>query len=95
MEGMSFENLFLVCLIAAAVPLLLACVPRLRVPSVVLEIGAGVVLGPAALGIVEVDAAVGVLAWLGLAFLLFLAGSRSTSAALAGPRLRTASRATP
>jgi Kef-type K+ transport system membrane component KefB len=90
MEGMSFENLFLVCLIAAAVPLLLACVPRLRVPSVVLEIGAGVVLGPAALGIVEVDAAVGVLAWLGLAFLLFLAGLEIDVADLAGPRLRTA-----
>jgi Kef-type K+ transport system membrane component KefB len=90
MEGFGFENLLLVCVVAAAVPLLLALVPRVRVPSVVLEIGAGALLGPTALGVIEVDAAVGVLAWLGLAFLLFLAGLEIDTAGLAGPRLRTA-----
>ncbi|MCZ2826914.1 MULTISPECIES: cation:proton antiporter [unclassified Modestobacter] len=88
---MSFENLFLVCLVAALVPLMLGALPRLRVPSVVLEIGAGVVLGPAVLGLVEVDGAVAVLSWLGLAFLLFLAGLEIDVAGLAGPRLWTAS----
>jgi NADPH:quinone reductase-like Zn-dependent oxidoreductase/Kef-type K+ transport system membrane component KefB len=87
---MSFEDLFLVCLVAALVPLLLGSLPRLRVPSVVLEIGAGVLLGPAVLGLIEVDAPVAVLAWLGLAFLLFLAGLEIDVAGLAGPRLWTA-----
>lgn len=50
MAELSFENPFLVCLVAAAIPLLLGYVPRLRVPSVVL----GIVLGAA-----EVDDAVG------------------------------------
>lgn len=48
--------------------------PGLRLPSVVLEIITGIVVGPAVLGWVEVDEAVGVLSVLGLAFLLFLAG---------------------
>jgi Kef-type K+ transport system membrane component KefB len=90
MAELSFDNLLLVCLVAAAVPLLLASVPRLRVPSVVLEIGAGVALGPAALGLIEVDVAVAVLSWLGLAFLLFLAGLEIDVAGLAGPRVRIA-----
>lgn len=90
MDELSFENLFLVCLVAAAVPLLLGFVPRLRVPSVVLEIGAGVVIGPAVLGWVGVDVPVAVLSWLGLAFLLFLAGLEIDASGLAGPRLRLA-----
>jgi Kef-type K+ transport system membrane component KefB len=45
-----------------------------RVPSVVLEIVAGVVLGPSVLGWVHVDQAVRVLSVAGLAFLLLLAG---------------------
>jgi Kef-type K+ transport system membrane component KefB len=49
-------------------------VPRLRIPGVVLEIVAGVVLGPSVLGWVEVDVPVQVLALFGLAFLLLLAG---------------------
>ena len=43
-------------------------------PAVVLEIVAGVVIGPSVLGVVEVDVALQVLALIGLAFLLFLAG---------------------
>ena len=46
----------------------------MRVPAVVLEIVAGIVAGPAVLGWVEVDEPVRVLAMLGLAVLLFLAG---------------------
>src|SRR5262249_50963476 len=55
-------------------PLALGLVPALKLPSVVLEILAGIVLGPSILGWVKVDQAVEVLATIGLAFLLFLAG---------------------
>jgi Kef-type K+ transport system membrane component KefB len=70
----SFTNLLIVTVVAAAVPFALGWVPRLRIPAVVLEIVAGVVLGPSVLGWVEVDLPVQVLAIFGLAFLLLLAG---------------------
>ena len=53
---------------------MLGFMPAVRLPAVVLEIVAGIVLGPAVLGWVEVDEPVRVLSILGLAFLLFLAG---------------------
>jgi Kef-type K+ transport system membrane component KefB len=70
----SFTNLLVIVAVAAAIPLALGWAPRLRIPSVVLEIIAGVVLGPSVLGWVEVDLPVQVLALFGLAFLLLLAG---------------------
>ena len=69
-----FTNLLIVVAAAFAAPLALGLVPALKLPSVVLEIVAGIVLGPSVLGWVEVDQAVEVLATIGLAFLLFLAG---------------------
>ena len=70
----SFSNLLIVMAVAFAAPLLLGLFPRLLLPSVVLEIVAGIVVGPSVLGWVEVDDAVEVIALLGLAFVLFLAG---------------------
>jgi Kef-type K+ transport system membrane component KefB len=70
----AFTNLLIVAAVAAAVPLALGWAPRLRVPSVVLEIVAGIVLGPSVLGWVQVDLPVRILALVGLAFLLLLAG---------------------
>ena len=70
----SFSNLLIVTAVALAAPLLLGLFPRLLLPSVVLEIVAGIVAGPSVLGWVEVDEAVEVVALLGLAFVLFLAG---------------------
>lgn len=61
--------------VAAAVPLLLGLAPWLRLPGALLEIVAGIVLGPSLLGWVTPDATVEALALLGLSFLLFLAGS--------------------
>jgi Kef-type K+ transport system membrane component KefB len=90
MTDLSFDNLLLVCAVGALVPLALGFVPRLRLPSVVVEIGAGVVLGPAVLHIVDVDAPVAVLSWLGLAFLLFLAGLEIDVRGLGGRVLRRA-----
>jgi Kef-type K+ transport system membrane component KefB len=74
MPEIGFTNLFLVALVAFGVPLLLGLAPGLRLPGPVLEIVAGVVLGPAVLGWVRADLPVQVLAVVGLAFLLFLAG---------------------
>jgi Kef-type K+ transport system membrane component KefB len=69
-----FDSLLLVATVAVAVPLLLGLLPGVKVPSVVLEILGGVVVGPAVLGWVHLDLAVRVVSDLGLGFLLFLAG---------------------
>src|SRR5215212_7511351 len=76
--------------IAFVVPLGLGLAPALRLPSVVLEIAAGIVVGPAVLGLVEVDLPLRVLALLGLAFLLLLAGLEIDLDRLRGARLRSA-----
>jgi Kef-type K+ transport system membrane component KefB len=74
MPPVEFTNLLIVCVIALLAPLALGFAPRLRVPAVVVEIVAGIVVGPSVLGWVEVDLPVQVLGLFGLAFLLFLAG---------------------
>src|SRR3954453_8993155 len=71
---LEFTNLLVIVAAGFAAPLALGFAPALRLPSVVLEIVLGIVLGPAVLGWVEVDAPVEVLALVGLAILLFLAG---------------------
>jgi Kef-type K+ transport system membrane component KefB len=70
----AFDNLLIVVAVAFAAPLLLGFFPGVKLPSVVLEILAGIVIGPSVLGIVEVDDSVSVISVIGLAFLLFLAG---------------------
>jgi Kef-type K+ transport system membrane component KefB len=60
----------------------------LRIPSVVVEIGAGIVLGPSVLGWIHVDLPVRVLALVGLAFLLLLAGLEIDVRGLRGRLLR-------
>jgi Kef-type K+ transport system membrane component KefB len=80
-------NLLIVVAVAFAVPLVLGLFPSLRLPSVVLELVAGIVIGPSALGWVEVDQPVQVLALIGLAFLLFLAGLEIEFDKLRGRRL--------
>src|SRR5687768_11236119 len=91
MAEISFENLLIVAAVAFAAPLALGLAPRVRMPAVVLEIVAGIVIGPAVLGWVEIDEPVQVLSLLGLAFLLFLAGLEIDLAALRGRLLRQAS----
>ena len=90
MPDVSFDNLFLVVLVGAAAPLALGFAPRLRLPSVVLELVAGIVLGPAVLGWLEVDLPVQVLSLIGLAFLLFLSGLEIDVRRLKGALLRGA-----
>jgi Kef-type K+ transport system membrane component KefB len=84
----AFDNLLIVVAVAFVAPLLLGFFPSVKLPSVVLEIIAGIVIGPSVLGIVEVDEAVSVIALLGLAFLLFLAGLEIDFSRLRGPVLR-------
>ncbi len=55
MPDVEFTNLLVVAVIALLAPLTLGLAPALRFPSVVLEIIAGVVVGPQVLGWVEVD----------------------------------------
>lgn len=90
MPDVSFENLLVIFGVAVAVPLLLGGAPRLRIPSVVLEILVGVLIGPSVLGWVEVDLPVQILAVFGLAFLLFLAGLEIDLGRLRGRVLRLA-----
>jgi Kef-type K+ transport system membrane component KefB len=90
MPDTSFANLFIVCVVAAGAPLLLGLAPRLRVPSVILEIVLGIVLGPSVLGWVSVDEPVEILSLIGLAFLLFLSGLEIDPRRLRGRLLRTA-----
>ena len=84
----SFENLLIVSAIAFAAPFLLGLFPGVRLPSVVLEIVAGIVVGPSLLGWVEVDETVAVVALVGLTFVLFLAGLEIELDKLRGPLLR-------
>ena len=71
-------------------PLAIALVPGLRLPSAVLEIVAGIIVGPAVLGWVEPDAVIRVFALFGLALLLFLAGLEIDFDHLRGRPLRLA-----
>lgn len=84
----SFTGLLIVVAVAFAAPFVLGLFPSVRLPSVVLEILAGIVIGPSVLGIVEVDETISVISVLGLAFLLFLAGLEVDFSRLRGPILR-------
>jgi Kef-type K+ transport system membrane component KefB len=83
-----FTNLLLVVAVAFAAPFVLGLAPRFRLPSIVLEIVAGIIIGPSLLGWVEVDDPVEVLNLIGLAFLLFLAGLEIDFGQLRGRLLR-------
>ena len=91
MTGIAFGNLLIIVAVAFAVPLVLGFAPGLRLPAVVVEIVAGIIVGPSVLGWVEVDDPVKVLAVIGLAFLLFLAGLEIDVTKLRGRPLRLAS----
>ncbi len=90
MPDVQFSNLLAVAVIALLAPLSLGLVPALRMPAVVLEIVIGVVVGPSALGYVAIDTPIQIVALLGLAFLLFLAGLEIDVHRLRGALLRGA-----
>ncbi len=88
---LGFTNLLVVSALAFTAPFVLGLAPSVRLPAVVLEIVLGIVVGPSVLGWVEVDEPVAVLALIGLAFLLFLAGLEIDFRQLRGRALRVAS----
>jgi Kef-type K+ transport system membrane component KefB len=88
--AVSFTSLVVVAAIAVAAPMVVGLFPRIRVPAVVLEIVAGIAVGPHGFGWVEIDLPVQILALLGLAFLLFLAGLEIDVQRLRGRLLRLA-----
>jgi Kef-type K+ transport system membrane component KefB len=91
MPHTSFASLVVVAAIAVAAPLLVGLFPAIRVPAVVLEIVAGIAVGPHGFGLVKrIDLPVQILALVGLAFLLFLAGLEIDIERLRGRVLRLA-----
>jgi Kef-type K+ transport system membrane component KefB len=89
-SSVPFANLLVVVVVGLLVPFVRGFAPRIRVPSAVIELSAGIVIGPFVLGIAHVDATVNVIATLGLAFLLFLGGLEIELDQLRGSRLRGA-----
>lgn len=90
MGGISFTGLVVVMAIAFAVPLALGLVRRAHLSAAAVELALGVAIGPQGLGWVEIDASIAVLATMGLAFLLFLAGAEVDLAHLKGATVRLA-----
>ncbi|HEY1674459.1 MAG TPA: cation:proton antiporter [Streptosporangiaceae bacterium] len=80
----SFTGVLVVGIVSVLVPVILGFVPALTVPGAVLEVIAGIVIGPSVLGWVHIDVAITVLADLGLGMLLFLAGLEIDLARLRG-----------
>ena len=91
MPTVHFTNLLIVVAVGFLAPLALGFFPRVRLPAIVLEIVLGIVIGPSALGWVEPDLPVSILALLGLAFLLFLSGLEIDVQRLRGRILRLTS----
>src|SRR4051812_24484273 len=84
----SFGGLLIVVAVGFAAPFVLGLAPRVRLPSIVVEIAAGIVVGPSVLGWVTVDSTIQVISTIGLGFLLFLAGLEIDFARLRGTVLR-------
>jgi Kef-type K+ transport system membrane component KefB len=91
MPTVHFTNLLIVVAVGFLAPLVLGFFPRVRLPSIVLEIVLGIVIGPSGLGWIEPDLAVSILALVGLAFLLFLSGLEIDFERLRGRLLRLTS----
>jgi Kef-type K+ transport system membrane component KefB len=85
--GLGYVNLLAVAIIAVAAPVIARLLP-VRVPSVVLEIVAGIAVGPSGFGLVTPDVPVTVLALVGLSFLLFLSGLEIDLRGLRGDLIR-------
>ena len=67
-------TLLVIAAIAFVAPLVTALAPRVRLPALVIEILLGIAVGPAVLDLIEVTEPIQVIADIGLAALIFLAG---------------------
>ena len=90
MPPVSFDSLAVVLAVAFLVPLDARARPAPAVPSVVVEIVAGIIVGPQVLGWADIDEPVRILSIVGLAVLLFLAGLEIDTSKLRGRLLRVA-----
>jgi Kef-type K+ transport system membrane component KefB len=91
MPAVHLTNLLIIVAAGLLAPLALGLFPRVRLPAMVLEIVAGIVIGPSGFGWVEPDLPVSILALIGLAFLLFLMGLEIDLERLRGRILRLTS----
>jgi Kef-type K+ transport system membrane component KefB len=83
-------TLVIIGVVAVLSPLLAELSGSLSVPDVVFEIGLGIVVGPAVLGIAHPDSVVAALSDMGLSYLMFLAGFELDLARVRGRSLRLA-----
>jgi Kef-type K+ transport system membrane component KefB len=86
--SVQFGGLLAIAVAAFAAPLLARLVPRRLVPPVVLEVLAGIAIGPQALNLVQATGGVYYLYLLGFGFLLFLAGQEVEVKRFRGPAFR-------
>ncbi len=84
-------SLLLVVAAVAAAPILAGMSRRVLIPTVVVEVLLGIVIGPDVLGIATVDEFIYFLSQIGLAFLFFLAGLEIELAAVRGQQAVRAS----
>ena len=73
-EHASFVPLLIVIALAFVVPLITSRIRRIRIPTVVGEIIAGIIVGHSGLKLVEPDTKLEILSLLGFAYLMFLSG---------------------
>lgn len=90
MDSETLGTLAAISVIAVGAPVLADALRRFRIASVVLELLAGIVIGPQLLGLVEVTPTIESLSALGLAFLMFLAGYEIEFDRIRGKRLQLA-----
>src|ERR1700721_1695430 len=90
MPPISFNSVLIIAGISVFVPVVLGLLPRLPVPGAVLEVIAGIIVGPSVLNWARIAAPVEVLSDLGLGILLFLAGLEIDVDRLRSPPTRLA-----
>src|ERR1051326_2684702 len=74
MSTLSFSGLLIVAGVAFAIPLVLSLTPARSLPASIVEIVAGIIIGPSGFGWVRVDVPIQLFSLIGLAFLLFISG---------------------
>jgi Kef-type K+ transport system membrane component KefB len=89
-SDLTFDSLSVVAVAAFTAPIAVDRIKSVRIPVQVVEILLGVVIGPQVLGWADIDEPVQVVALLGLAFVLFLAGFELDLHRLRGRLLRSA-----
>ncbi len=88
MVTFDFGGLLVVAVVALLAPLAAGLVPGRLLPPVVLEVVFGIAVGPQGLGLVSPKGAVELLYFMGLGFVLFLAGQDIDSRNFRGPLFR-------